>query len=178
MNPLETLTHLLSTHNLWEKEVLLERNEYLKVKGSIDTRIYFVKSGSLRVFVLEEFEEHTIRFGYQNNIIAALDSYISELPSDLYIQALKKTHLKAITKTKFMAFINSSETHLQLWLRIIEQLVFQQLERERDILTSSPLERYQRVLSRSPQLFQEIPNKYIASYLRMSPETLSRLKKS
>jgi hypothetical protein len=56
--------------------------------------------------------------------------------------------------------------------------VLQQMERERDILTSSPLERYKRVLERSPQLFQEIPNKYIASYLRMTPETLSRIKKS
>jgi len=60
----------------------------------------------------------------------------------------------------------------------LEQLTLQQLEREKDILTSSPLERYKRVLKRSPQLFQEIPNKYIADYLRMTPETLSRIKKS
>ena len=60
----------------------------------------------------------------------------------------------------------------------MEQLILQQLEREKDILTSSPIERYKRVLKRSPQLFQEIPNKYIADYLRMTPETLSRIKKS
>jgi lipocalin len=56
--------------------------------------------------------------------------------------------------------------------------VYQQIEREKDILTASPRERYLRVLKRSPQLFQEIPDKYIANYLRMSPETLSRMKKS
>ena len=49
---------------------------------------------------------------------------------------------------------------------------------EIDILTNSPKERYKRVLKRSPQLFQEIPNRHIANYLRMSAETLSRLKKS
>ncbi len=178
MNPIQTIIELLSSQNLWEKDIILERNEYLKVKGSVDTNIYLVTSGSLRVYVVEEFEEHTIRFGYQDNILASLDSYISEKPSDLYIQALKKTELKSISKATFMSFINSSANHLQLWLVIIEQLVYQQLERERDILTSSPLERYKRVLARSPQLFQEIPNKYIACYLRMSPETLSRLKKS
>lgn len=178
VNLITSIIELLTSHNLWEKDISLERNEYLKVKGSVDTNIYLVTSGSLRVYVVEEFEEHTIRFGYRNNILASLDSYISEKPSDLYIQALKKTELKSMTKATFMSFINSSEEHLKLWLQIIEQLVFQQLERERDILTSSPLERYKRVLSRSPQLFQEIPNKYIASYLRMSPETLSRLKKS
>jgi hypothetical protein len=43
-------------------------------------------------------------------------------------------------------------------------------------LINAPAERYERVLKRSPKLFQEVPNKYIANYLRMSPETLSRLK--
>lgn len=178
MNPLESIIEQLSSRNLWEKDISLDRNEYLSVKGSVDTNIYLVISGSLRIYAVEEFEEHTIRFGYQNNILASLDSYITEKPSDIYIQALKKTTLKSISKAAFMSFITSSEENLLHWLVIIEQLVFQQLERERDILTSSPLERYNRVLARSPQLFQEIPNKYIASYLRMSPETLSRLKKS
>ena len=50
--------------------------------------------------------------------------------------------------------------------------------KEIDILTNPPKERYERVLKRNPQLFQEIPNRHIANYLRMSAETLSRLKKS
>ncbi len=65
-----------------------------------------------------------------------------------------------------------------LWIEILENLGVQQLEREIDLLKNSPKERYERVLKRSPQLFQEIPNRHIANYLRMSPETLSRLKKS
>lgn len=65
-----------------------------------------------------------------------------------------------------------------MWVKILENLVIQQMEREIDILTSSPKERYERVLKRSPQLFQHIPNRHIANYLRMTPETLSRLKKS
>ncbi|MCH2193855.1 Crp/Fnr family transcriptional regulator [Kordia sp.] len=178
MNPISTLINRITTEDLWDKEITLERNEYLKVKGTIDTNIYLVKSGSLRIFVIDEFEEHTIRFGYQNNLIAALDSFLNGKPSEFYIQALKKTTLKAISKENYTNFINSSPENKKLWLAILENFVLQQMERERDILTSSPLERYQRVLQRSPQLFQEIPNKYIASYLRMTPETLSRIKKS
>jgi CRP/FNR family transcriptional regulator, anaerobic regulatory protein len=55
-------------------------------------------------------------------------------------------------------------------------LVVQQMQRELDLLTASPIERYRRVIARSPQLFQEVPLKYIADYLRMTPETLSRLR--
>lgn len=77
-----------------------------------------------------------------------------------------------------MNFVESSAENTKIWHLILGDLIIQQMERERDILTSSPLKRYKRVLKRSPQLFQEIPNKYIASYLRMTPETLSRIKKS
>ena len=166
------------TPDAWKGELVLKRNEYLKVKGSIDTNLYYVKSGSLRVFIEDEFEEHSIRFGYEGNFIAALDSHISEKPSPFYIQAIRKTELKVITKQVFMEIINGKTEYLQLWQQMLAGLVYQQIEREVDILTHSPAERYRRVLERSPQLFQEVPAKYIASYLRMTPETLSRLKKS
>lgn len=162
---------------LSDKTIFLERNEFLKVAGSMDTNIYYVESGALRVFVLDEFEEQTIRFGYRQNLISSLDSFLGNRPSGLYIQALKKTVVKRIRKESFDNFLRE-EGNRVLYTNILETLVLQQMEREVDILTSSPRERYQRVLKRSPQLFQEIPHRYIANYLRMTPETLSRLKKT
>lgn len=178
MNLISTLINKITANNLWDKEFVLQRNEFLKEKGTIDTNLYLVVTGSLRIFVVDEFEEHTIRFGYKDNLIASLDSFLNEQPSDFYIQALKKTTIKSISKKKYLSFINSSQEYKEIWLSILEKFVLQQMERERDILTSSPLERYRRVLKRSPKLFQEIPSKYIACYLRMTPETLSRIKKS
>ncbi|MBU3012687.1 Crp/Fnr family transcriptional regulator [Polaribacter vadi] len=178
MKETQLLIEAIETNNLWEKEIEISRNEYLKVKGSIDTNLYFIIKGSLRIYLIGEYEERTIRFGYQNNFIVSLDSFISEKPSDFYIQAIKKTNLKVITKKRFKDLINSNPEFQNVWTKILEQLILQQLEREKDILTSSPIERYKRVFKRSPQLFQEIPNKYIADYLRMTPETLSRIKKS
>ncbi|MFC4872582.1 Crp/Fnr family transcriptional regulator [Negadavirga shengliensis] len=169
---------MIPVTDLYEKTLTVGRNDFLKVKGSVDTNIYYVVSGSLRVYVLDDFEEHIIRFGYRDNLIVSLDSFLTEQPSDFYIQAIKKTVLKVITKKRFMEFLDQDENNKRLWREILEDLVLQQMEREKDILTSSPKERYLRVLRRSPQLFQEIPNRHIANYLRMSPETLSRLKKS
>jgi CRP-like cAMP-binding protein len=177
-NPISIFIDKIDQQNLWDKILDLNRKEYLKMAGSIDTNIYFVISGSLRIYVLDEFEENTIRFGYRDNFIASLDSFLSEKPSDLFIQAIKKTKLKVIKKTTFINFIESSPENTKMWNLILADLILQQMDRERDLLTSSPIERYRRVLARSPQLFQEIPNKYIASYLKMTPETLSRIKKS
>jgi CRP-like cAMP-binding protein len=178
MNVIEKLIEKIENQGLWEKTLVLQRNEFLKVQGSKDTNLYLVVTGSLRIFFIDEFEEHTIRFGYKNNFIAALDSYITEKPSDLYIQALKRTELKVIGKNRFTDLIESSVENTRAWHAILQELICQQMEREKDILTYSPVERYRRVWNRSPGLFQEIPNKYIASYLRMTPETLSRIKKS
>lgn len=178
MKEFTLLIEKLDSLDLWEKVISVPRNEYLKVKGSIDTNLYFIKDGALRIFVINEEEEHTIRFGYRNNIIVSLDSFITEQASDFYIQAIKKTRLNIISKTAFLNLIHSEKSLNNIWRAILEQLILQQLERERDILTYSPVERYKRVLDRSPHLFQEIPHRYIASYLRMTPETLSRIKKS
>src|SRR5690606_2067015 len=172
------LYSLFEANNLFTKELHLDRNEYLSTSGTIATDIYFIKEGSLKIYVINDAEEQIIRFGYQNNIIASLDSFLSDKPSDFYIQAIKKTTVKVISKVDLMVFLHSDHSYLKLWIAILEDMVLQQMEREKDLLITSPKERYERVLKRSPKLFQEIPNKHIANYLRMKPETLSRLKKS
>jgi len=176
MSLIQNIAQSIDEADLWQKKISLTRGEYLTVNGNTNTNLYYVLSGSLKIFFEDEFDEQIIRLGYQGNIIGALDSFISEQPSDLYIQALKATELKVITKSSFRKWIELSDKNRNMWQAVTELLIYEQIEREKDILTQSPLVRYQRVLKRSPQLFQEIPNKYIASYLRMTPETLSRIK--
>jgi CRP-like cAMP-binding protein len=163
--------------DLSHKTIVLQRNEFLNVEACIDTNVYFIERGSVKVFVMEADNEQIIRFGYQNNIIVYLDSFLSNQPSVFYIQAIKKTIVRMIKKQQLLTFIEYEENK-KWWMSLLENMLLQQLEREIDILTTSPKDRYERVLARSPQLFQEIPNRYIANYLRMSAETLSRLKKS
>lgn len=178
MSPIDRLHELINTHNAWEDTQTLERNAMLKTEGSVDTNIYYIESGSIRIFLYSEEEEHTIRFGYEHNFVTALDSFISGQPSAMYMQAIRKSSVKRVSKACFMEIINSKPEYIALYNQLLEHLVLQQMEREQDLLVNSPEERYRRVLQRSPQLFQEVPHKYIASYLRMTPETLSRVKKS
>lgn len=162
---------------LSDKTITLNRNAFLCLKGTIDTNVYYVESGSLRVFVLDDCEEQIIRFGYKGSLLVALDSFLTGAPTVFYMQAIKRTVVNVITKAQLEHFLQTPPNRI-LWTKILEHLIIQQMEREMDLLTSSPRERYQRVLQRSPQLFQEIPSRYIANYLRMSAETLSRLKKT
>lgn len=163
---------------LWQAPKWLKRGDFLVQAGGHYPYLYYVEEGALRIFVDKEPEELTIRFGYPGSFISALDSFLAPQSTSFYIQALKKSRVLTIHHQDFYAFLKKDQSYSELWQKALEHLVLQQLEREIDILTASPQERYQRVLKRSPHLFQQIPNKYIASYLRMTPETLSRLKKS
>ncbi|MEL6559713.1 MAG: Crp/Fnr family transcriptional regulator [Bacteroidota bacterium] len=172
------IEYLKDLTELWESEKTIQRNEFLVTAGTTDQNTYLVLEGAIRVFLSINEEEHTIRFGYKNSIITPLHSFFENKPSPFYFQAIRKSTVLIMPKRKLEAFITSNPEGMSLYNKLLEELVLQQMEREIDILTTSPAERLKRVLERSPKLFQEIPSKYIASYLRMTPETLSRISKS
>jgi CRP/FNR family transcriptional regulator, anaerobic regulatory protein len=154
------------------------KNEFLIREGEVEKNVYFIESGLVRVFLLSEFEDQTIRFGYTGSIINSLASFVKGTPSEFYIEPLRKTVVRTLTKETFHSLVYKDEKSLRSYIQLLELSITQQIDREIDILTPSPTERLRRVLDRSPNLFQEVPLKYIASYLRMTPETLSRIRNS
>jgi CRP/FNR family transcriptional regulator, anaerobic regulatory protein len=156
----------------------LSKGDFLIREGELEKHIYWIESGAVRAFYLTEFEEQVIRLGYKDNMITSLSSFLSGSPSELYIEAIRKTAVKVLHKDQLDKLVNESPGNLLLYKNFLEILLSQQIDRELDLLITSPHQRLQRVLERSPHLFQEIPMKYIASYLRMSAETLSRIRNS
>ena len=154
------------------------KGDYVIKQGQVEQSLYLIVSGAVRVFHVTEFEEQTIRFGYPGSMITSLSSFITGNPSELYMEALRKTTLRVASRKRLFEVVNENTENQSIYIKLLEGLVVQQMEREIDLLTESPTKRLQRVLDRSPNLFQEIPLKYIASYLRMTPETLSRNRNS
>jgi len=159
-------------------EKVFDKGEFIIREGEVEKNLYFIEEGAVRVFYLTEFEEHVIRLGYKSSLINSLASYIKGTPSEFYIEALRKTSVRILPKKNIVELVESDPGLLKGYTQLLEHLIAQQIEREIDLLITVPAERLNRVLTRSPHLFQEIPLKYIASYLRMTPETLSRLRKS
>lgn len=177
-SPLQIIINQIILQEIWSKEITLKKGAFLKIEDTTDTNLYLVEEGSLRFFIRDDDSDKTIRFGYKGDLVAALDSYISNEKSPLNIQVLRKTKVKLIRKEDFVKLVQNHEELKLAWEKILGLLLLECMEREIDILTKQPQERYNRVLKRSPRLFQEVPHKYIASYLNMTAETLSRLKKS
>ena len=160
------------------REIELSRGDFLIRQGQVERHTYFILSGAVAVKLFKANESHTIRFGYTGSFLNSIPSFFDDSPSHFDIVALKKTRVKAFAKGALFDLIESSHTYKEAYISVLEGLATQFVEREIDLLASSPAERYLDGPERSPQLFEEIPLRHIADYLRMTPETLSRLRKS
>lgn len=163
---------------LWQGTLHLRRSETLLCAGEVENRLYYIVDGAIKAQIHLPDSQATIRLGYAGNIITALPSFISNKPSEISLEAIKKTTVLFANKQHFRQILAQNKDLLLQWIDMLEQLILQQHEREIDLLHNKPEDRYNRVMARSNRIFQEIPAKYIAEYLRMTPETLSRLKKS
>lgn len=160
----------------WSEKQQLKRGEYLLRSGQIDRYLYFVEQGSLRVyFPTENGEEYAVAFGYTGNIFNSVPSFLLEKPSEFAIQALKKSRILKISKQQLLALRAESPNIEKCWQYSMEMGLIGLIERESTILIPDPRVRLKKLLKRTPALFQYVPLKHIASYLRMTPETLSRI---
>jgi CRP-like cAMP-binding protein len=162
----------------WDRHVELNRNDFLIRKGETESSLFFVLSGSMRIFFPHQEDEICVGFAHTDNLICSYPSFILNKPSDYYIQALSKTELVAINRADFYLLLDSYRNIERAWRMLEEDALLGKIEREVEMLTFTPEERYHRLIRRSPHIFQIIPRKYIASYLRMTPETLSRIRPS
>lgn len=174
--PYLTLEDIEALVSLWEKQVQLNRYDFLIRQGQVEQGLYFVTRGALRIYYPLPDEEICVGFAYPETLVVSFPSFVDGKPSAYYIQALKRSELLGISKAEFVHLMEERPNIKRFWYEQLERALTGKIEREVDLLLPEPEQRLQRVMQRSPQLFQHIPKKYIASYLRMSPETLSRIK--
>ncbi len=175
MSVIENFIQLITEKNLWEKPLLLKKNEFLVNEGDISEDLFFVKLGALIVGVEIEEKQQIIRLCYKNSLFSSIDSFLTKEPTIYSIKAIKESEVLKVNRNKIQLIFDE---YPEIFQELLVELIRQQSDRELDLLHSSAAARFDRLLKRSPQVFQEIPHKYIASYLRISAETLSRLLKS
>lgn len=163
----------------WQVRREIRRGDFLIHQGRTENCLYFVESSTFRIgFPISETEDATVGFGYPGTLLTSFPSLVKNLPSDYFIQAISKGEVLGIPREPFYATVEQFPELALIWRKWVEEALLGRIEREIDLLTPNPADRLERLLKRSPYLFQLIPLKHIASYLRMTPETLSRLRSS
>lgn len=161
----------------WNKGKRLKSKELLLNFNQQDSNLYFVKEGCVRLFVIDKNgEQINLGFGYENSLITCFQTFIEGKPSLMSIEAILDTELIAIAKADLMRLIHTN-SEIALWYQsMLEYTLTGHIQRQVELLTLKPHERYSVFIKRSGHLINRIPLKYIASYLMMKPETLSRIR--
>jgi CRP-like cAMP-binding protein len=156
------------------EEIVLSKNEYLITEGKTCRHLYFLQQGALRGYYTLEGKEITHWFAFENDFVTSFHSFITQQPSVENIQLLEGSILWRISKEILDGLL--SEYHeIEKLVRVVYENYYIRLE-ERFINShfKTASERYQDLLTQSPHIIERAPLGYIASYLGISQETLSR----
>lgn len=144
--------------------------------GQVERWFSIVSEGVQRMFIPHDGEEVCIGFSYGHSWSGVFDSFVTQRPSRFGLQAVTDTVLLSIHHDDLRDLRERVPVLERFGRLILEELVVGRATREIEQLTLSAEERYRALLERSPHLLQLVSQKDIASYLRMTPETFSRLR--
>jgi len=156
------------------KESHLERNEFFLKAGEVCNTLAFITNGSMRLFYDSPDKEVCNDFFFENSIVGSLASFMSNTPSIINIVAIEKCSLLILDKSDVIELIQSHGTFKEMANIIIQEQLIRSEKREAALLKNSPEERFKNLMEEHPKLFKRIPLHYVASYLGITPETLSR----
>jgi CRP-like cAMP-binding protein len=153
----------------------LKKNETLRREDIINDRVYFVQSGLIRQYYYKNGRDLTEHFACENNLFINMKSHRQE-SVHLRIEALEPTVLYRIPRRQLSMLMNDYPDIGVLYRRFME-LVLMGIQRKMDSFRfETANERYHCLLRRRPEIIKRAPLIHIASYLLMSPETLSRVR--
>lgn len=159
----------------WRRH-LFPKGEHVSVAGSVEQRFYIVEEGVQRMYFEHDGDEHCLGFSYGHSWSGDYESFLSQCQGRFQVQAVTDSALLGIERADLLRLYDRIPA-MDRWGRlIVEELVQGRATREIEQLTLNAEERYRRLLQRSPHLLQLVSQKDIASYLRMTPETFSRLR--
>ncbi|MEO1654310.1 MAG: Crp/Fnr family transcriptional regulator [Bacteroidota bacterium] len=148
------------------KEIKVKKGEILQRKGELNTKIYRVKSGLLRSYCIDKNgKENIFLFAPEGWIIA--DSYRPEIPSVLFIEAIEDSVVEVLPKD-----LEKEKDNLFAIMKRMGALQ----DRVLMLISTNAMERYEYFLHTYPNIVQRVPQKMIASFLGIEPETLSAVK--
>ncbi len=158
------------------EEVHYRKGEILMHEGEVCSSFYIIKDGLWRGFYMRDGNDTSLWFAYEGETIFSTSGYISNKPSMVSIEAMTDSTLYKINKNELETFFCSSISRANMGRHILEK-EFLAIE-EKLINTGSPQakERYLKLLEKDPELLKHVPLKYIASYLYVTPQSLSRIR--
>lgn len=159
------------------RRIEVGKKETLLLQGEISNLAYIVEEGCLRIWHNNDGTDVTLQFFFENDIVSSLESFFHGRPSKFGIEAVTPTVVRAIERTTFNKLMaHSTEFREFMFRALVDRLTdYQNLFLNR--IMDNPENRYRHLLEHSPELLETVPLHYLASYLGITPVSLSRIRK-
>jgi CRP-like cAMP-binding protein len=158
------------------RPVILQKKQHFLREGEICTRYGFILKGCVRLYFLVDGEEICKDLLFENTFTGSLASFTLQKPALFNIAAIEETRLMQIYRNDLLELFEKYPCWQKLGRLMAEGLAIRKEMREISFLKDSPEQRYIKLLEEQPMVLQRVPLHYIASYLGMQPETLSRIR--
>lgn len=144
--------------------------------GEVPKQIAFVQKGCMRYYFKLENGEKTIFFFIENAMFSDYRALLKQEPTHVYIQALEDTELMVVNRHDLNDLYNEYPTIEHAGRMLVERLLISAETRLFAHITESPEKRYLEILEKRPELLQRVPQQHLASFLGVTPVSLSRIK--
>ena len=156
----------------------IKRRQFILQEGDICRHYTFVAEGCFKKFQVDhKGTEHNLQFAAENDWIMEIDSFYNEKPSRVYIEAMEPSVILQINKAHLFTLFTSNPKFDRNFRVIMENRFVEQENRILQAISSTAEERYRSFLNQYAKLAQRLPNTQISSYLGITPEFLSKMRR-
>ena len=158
------------------KSKLVKKNNYLLREGDTCKDLVFVQKGCLRLYYVKDDIEVSVWFAFQQSSAIEIYSFNSENPSNYFIQAIEDSEVLCLSKTELNKLYQYQPKMQEMMRNFWEDVILNLISRFTALQTDSAEKRYLDLLSK-PGYLNSIPQKYLASFIGITPTSLSRIRK-
>ncbi len=156
----------------------LQTQQFWLQAGDLCTDLCFILEGLVRIYYIDQAGNEVNQHFYQaNEVIAPVDALVSKEPCQYFIQALEPTRLMVANYNELSKAGENNSELLRLEIKMLQTIFIKSARREAQLLLGNAEQRYRWFCKEYPELLERIPQYHIASFLGITPVSLSRLRK-
>lgn len=152
------------------KSIILER-------GKTEKNLSFIEKGIVRFNIPKLDYDFTFAFAFENSFVSAYDSFLTQQPSIYNMEAISDCVLWQISFDELNDVYENTRIGDRIGRKVAENIYLKKMKREISLLEDTAKKRYLDLMKEQPHLIQHIPLKYLASYIGIRPQSLSRIRK-
>jgi CRP-like cAMP-binding protein len=154
----------------------IPKGEYVLKHGEVCKHLYYVNKGMVRIFYYKNAKEITEWFADEKNFCFSITSYFNRVPSDLIIQAIEESEVIFLSKEKQYQLQKTNIEIANMMIAALSTALILSQQRMEALQFQTAKQRYYNLLKEHPEILRKAPLRYLASYLGMTQETLSRIR--